>query len=455
MNINRVESVSPSGDVETLYEAKPESGAAAPVTEDANGSNQNAWPTALPCEAFYGPAGQFVRAVAPFTEADPAGILISTLVLFGNAAGRSKFLRTGADVQTPNINAILAGSSGSGGRKGTATSTARYLFKLCGAFTSWDQNCLQLGLSSGEGLVWAVRDPIYRRAAKKDGHVEVILDDQGIEDKRVVFIETEFSSVLKVAAREGNTLSGVIRQAFDSGDLRLCTKNNPAKATGAHVSLIGHVTPPELLRFMSTTEMGNGFANRFLWACVRRSKYLPNGESIPERLLRPIAQKFENALSFASTAGEVRRDEAANSMWCNVYPELTAERVGLLGAIVGRAEVLVLRLSMIYALLDCSPVIQPPHLEAAIAVWEYCEASVKYIFGDSIGDPDADTILSALRRAPEGLDRSQISGLFARNRTASTIDRALGVLLKANLAVHFEEKTSGRSREVWRPRLIS
>ncbi len=119
------------------------------------------------------------------------------------------------------------------------------------------------GMSSGEDLIWNVRD-----AQEKD---------PGIADKRLFVVETEFSQALKSMSREGNCLSSVIRQSFDDGILRTLTKNNPAVATGAHVSIIAYITLEELRRLMSETDALNGFANRFLWCCVRRSKLLPEG----------------------------------------------------------------------------------------------------------------------------------------------------------------------------------
>lgn len=58
------------------------------------------------------------------------------------------------------------------------------------------------GLSSGEGLIWAVRDPTSQ--------------DPGITDQRLLVIEPEFASVLKASAREISTLSLTLRSAWDS-----------------------------------------------------------------------------------------------------------------------------------------------------------------------------------------------------------------------------------------------
>jgi hypothetical protein len=123
----------------------------------------------------------------------------------------------------------------------------------------------------------------------------------------------------------------------------------------------------------------------------------------------------------------------------------------MLGAITSRAEAQVTRLSLLYALLDLSEVIEQEHLLAALAVWEYCEASARCIFGDTLGYPDADLILRKLRNAPGGLTRTDISNLFGRNRSEVQMDDALGYLEQRGLAVHgVERQGQGRPAERWR-----
>ncbi len=391
------------------------------------------WPQPLAEEAFYGLAGDIVRTIEPHTEADPAALMIQLLATFGNVVGRKAHFMVEATPHHLNLFAVVVGDTAKS-RKGTSWGQIRKFFEPVADL--WVQERIQNGLSSGEGLIWAVRDDLGK-------------DDPGVQDKRLLVVEGEFASTLRVLKREGNTLSPVIRSAWDTGSLNTLTKNSPAKATGAHITIIGHITRQELLRYLDDTEAGNGFGNRFLWACARRSKCLPEGGRIHEVNLTPLTNWLEAAIQFARQAERIEFDQEARRLWYEVYPQLSEGKPGLLGAMIARAEAQVIRLSCIYALLDFSVVIREKHLRAALAVWKYCEDSCHYIFGKALGDPIADGLLGALRSRPDGMSRTDMNKMFKGHRSSTQISRALGVLSELDLAKPEVQATGGRSLEVW------
>jgi hypothetical protein len=407
------------------------------------------WPAPLASAAYHGLAGEILRKVDPHTEADPAGVLFSLLAAFGSAVGRGPFFRVEGDCHSANLFVVLVGST-AGGRKGTAWGRVRPLM-VC-ADPDWMKRVLP-GLSSGEGLIWAVRDPIEKdEPVKQKGRVvdyQSVIVDQGVSDKRLLAYQSEFASTLRVLGREGNTLSAVMREAWDRGDLGTLTKNSPARATGAHVGLLGHVTPEELLRYFDSTEAANGFGNRILWPCATRSKHLPEGGNLPELEAKRFGTRLREALEFARGIREVTRNDEARALWYERYGDLTLERRGLFGAVTARGAAQVVRLSLIYALLDKKPVINPEHLDAALAVWTYAKDSARFIFGDALGDATADRILHALRDASDGLTRTEIDRLFSGHRLPD-VDRGLGVLETLKLAKPMKEPSGGRPVERWR-----
>jgi hypothetical protein len=122
----------------------------------------------------------------------------------------------------------------------------------------------------------------------------------------------------------------------------------------------------------------------------------------------------------------------------------------MVGAMTSRAEAQVMRLACIYTLLDLSSVISPVHLEAALAVWDYAEASTRYIFGGKQGDPITDTILMKLKENfPEKLTQTQISKLFQGHQDASKIQQALVALERDGLVEQETNQTGGRPVTWW------
>ncbi len=419
-------------------------------TEDEakNESNKTPFPV-LSDKAFFGLAGDVVRKIEPHTEADNAALLIQFLAGFGSLIGKTAHFQVGADKHFTKINAVIVGAS-SRARKGTSWSEIeRLLIRADESF----RDCIQNGLSSGEGLIYHVRDEqIAKRPIKKGGVITEYQDeiiDAGASEKRAFVIEPEFARVLQSMRREGNTLSSVIRQAWDTDRLRVMTKN-PVKATEAHVSIVGHITEIELIRNLDETESANGFANRFNWICARRSKYLPDGGNLAENDLNEAVRCLNEAVQFARKTEQIKRDAEANQLWHQEYKRLSDGYGGLLGSVTSRATAQVIRLACLYALLDCSDIIRLEHLEAALAVWQYCEDSAKYIFGMSSGDKVADEIFTALKSSEAGLSKTEISNHFNRNRTAKEIEAALQTLLELERIEKAEEKTQGRTKEIFR-----
>jgi hypothetical protein len=312
---------------------------------------------------------------------------------------------------------------------------------------------VQTGLSSGEGLIWSVRDPIFKHERIKERgeatRYEEIEADPGVADKRLMVYEPEFANVLKQTERQGNTLSTVLRLAWDGLDLRTMTKNSPARAKGAHVSLIGHITADELRRYLTQTEMANGFGNRHLWICADRSKVLSEGGHIDPALWGALRDRLVKAMAAAQSAGALSRDAEAREIWRAVYGPLSDGKPGLAGALLARGEAHVMRLALLYALLDGFPVVQAPHLLAALALWDYAERTVYYVFGDSLGDPLADDLLRLLRANPAGLTRTDFATYLGRHQSSDRIGRALGLLLQHRLARREQQETGGRPAERW------
>jgi hypothetical protein len=401
----------------------------API-EDVRWDDSRPWPT-LDEDALYGLAGDFVRLVAPHSEADLAALLAQFLCAFGCAAGPSAHVMVEATPHTARLNVLVIGET-AGGRKGTAKDQVVNVFRI--ADDEWLDAAQISGLASGEGLIARLKDR----------------DEGEPVEKRVLVVESEFARTLAAGSRDGSILGAIIRDAWDTGRLQQLTRKDPLVAKGCHVSIIGHITADELRSKLSSTDIANGFANRFIPVCAKRRQRLPHGGSLASADYAPIAKRLRAALDFARQVRAVRRTLAANVEWESFYNGVP-EPQGLLGAVTARAEAQVLRLSLVYALLDQSPVIEAPHLRAAISTWNYAHASAEHVWGSKLGDDVADRILEAVRaKYPADCDREQLRAVFSRHVPSSRMTTAIEYLDRRGLISTKQIKTDGRPREVVR-----
>lgn len=389
--------------------------------------DQPTWPAAPASEAFHGILGDIVGAVAPVTEADPVAILGSLLAAAGACMGHGKTIYQGS-AQTANLFVALVGDS-STGRKGTAASIARDV--MSAAYPEWER-LVVAGLGSGEGLI---------------AHLKRVEETE----HRALVLESEFGRLLTVMAREGSTLSPVVRDAWDGAPMGRFLAREQSLVTWHHVSISAHVTAIELRQKLANTDAANGFGNRFMWLAVRRTRLVPFPES-PKSLVLPYTDSLHRAIVEAQQPGDLHWSPAAADRWETFYAETTSRRrPGILGALLARTEAQIARLALLYALLDRSSEVGAQHLAAAEAMWAYAERSVVHIFGTSTGNRHADALRDYLRDGPvEWESAKKALGL----RTAADLQEAVDVLLGAGLVAvsSVPRDGGGRPRRVIRNR---
>jgi hypothetical protein len=389
------------------------------------------WPEPPAAAAYYGLAGDIVQAIAPHTEADPVAVLVQLLVACGALIGRGAWYRAEATRHYPAEFVVLVGES-SLARKG---SSYDHVEQLLGEVDPNFSSRMENGLSSGEGLVWSLRD--------RDGK------DAGASDRRLLVTEPEFARVLN--GRELSTLSPVLRQAWDGRRLGLLTRNSPIRASEAHLAVIGHITATELRHCSTTLTLANGFLNRFLFVACRRTRLLPEGGDENPLGGTGCKDRLAQALEHASRAGHLSLHPGAKGHWRDTYKEMSKRSMdGVTGALTARAEAHSIRLALIYALLDGASSIKVEHLQAASELWEYAARSAVWALGDCTGDPLAEQIHRTLLDNPGGLTRTQLHELLHRNRPAAQIKEALGALQEAGRAASRKKSlTGGRPAELW------
>jgi hypothetical protein len=394
------------------------------------------WP-ALPEAAQHGVAGELSLIGTIGTEADPAGVLVTALTWASALIGSKPVQYVGDADHYARLFCVLVGAS-SKARKGTTEGPVRRVMKQAEILDPISGDGMRVrpgGLSSAEGLISAVRD-----------------DDEGVGDKRLLCIESEFGRVLRNMQRQGNTLGDLIKQAWDGGDLHTLTKDNPLTASNPHICIVGHITQDELSTLLTHGNIYGGLGNRFLWCCIRRNGKKPHPVRMRDDTIAELAGSFRRAFEHARTLEIVGwADESVRAQWASVYDELSEGGHGVFGAMTGRSEAQVLRLAMVYALLDEKPDIEAVHLDAALALWDYCGKSATYLFGHD--DPIADAAAKVMKHFTD-IPNAEISrtelGTLLGSRDKKLKDKVVQRLLASNLIDSIEHKTPGRTRTVYR-----
>jgi Protein of unknown function (DUF3987) len=413
------------------------------------------FPKAIHNDAFHGIAGEVVNMLCTGSELKPEAVLSQFLCIFGNMLGRAPYKIQDGRHGTL-INVAIVGNTADGA-KGSSYQAVKRLIRAVSPDYCTDN--IKGGYNSSEALIGDITDEI--EGVNRKG--ERIVIEEGIPDKRLLVVEEEFSRILQIGKRDGVTMSEILRQCFDLPDaLRAPSRKSYLVSTNPFVSIVGHITPEGLQKCMDSVEAFNGFANRFMFIASHRTASIPEPPVIDWTAGRAadIVKRLQATLkiycpypliSSSNPDLEFRFGQKAKEKWAQIYHEISrqsANQHGYAGAIIARAKPTILRLSMIYSALDSTSLIQPKHLDAASALWNYATDSAMWSFEGMSGSKEANEILKYLKRYPDGVSRTLILGnVFRNNLAGAKLTEALSELKCSRLA---DMKKNGKG-ETWFP----
>jgi hypothetical protein len=330
------------------------------------------------------------------TDAGYEGLTVTSLVYLGALMGHAPTAYYGSREQHTNIMAMLVGASGKS-RKGTTVSLVRSaLAQVTDGVRGMKQSA-----NSGEGLI--------ALAAKAEG-------------APILIEEEEFDRFLAAKSRESSTLSSILRQAFDDIPLTSSTAQKTVRADVHHVALLGNVTREEVTEKMERVDLKNGFANRILWTGVFPRDVTV---SIHDNVLPPtLRDAIRDAIAWASALPKPFMGSVTHTFDPDARDALAAaaerynEGVGLAPFLSRRLDTIAARIALIYACLDQTRVIEPLHVEAALALTDYAKASASWVFPETTGDADADLVLRHLKVAGflDGVELEALVGKRAKDK---------------------------------------
>lgn len=391
-------------------------------------------PKAMREEAFHGLAGKIVRLLEPYLEVDKAAILANVLACTGVLFERNSYFKVASDSHYPIDYFLIVGDTAKA-RKGTTTNAA---LEMADRVSPKFKSRVLYSLSTGEGLINAVSNKSEEQQEVASAKYPAAFVNLG-----------ELAGLLAVMERDNNTLSSVLRDAWDGKPMQVNTRHLRLCVENVSLGIIANVTRSDLVK-VKAVDIGNGFINRFMFIWSERGKLLPEGANI-DALFKSeawllVAKELREAIDASEKLGEVVRTKETEQMWKPMYFDFNKGGDSVVDKLVARNDAHTLRLSLLYALLDKSPVIMPEHLKAASAVWDYSERSLRYIF--SAPDTDSQKILDALEDGPLTGGEIRVR-VFRGNRDAAYVDDKLAALDQARKVRRIEKEFKAGRKQAW------
>jgi hypothetical protein len=397
--------------------------------------------------ALSGLAGDIVQALVPTTEATAAAMLGTLLTTFGTMVGRGAHVLVGPQQHFPGMFMVVVGGTARD-RKGTSAAAVQPVLNAAdGEGSPFMRSRAIRGIQSGEALIQAAADA----GSSAHGDSANSSPSSVPEDQRLLVLESEYGRLLTVAGRKNAILSEVLRSAWDGEPLVNRTRQQSLAAEHAHVGILGHITRDELRVKLAAVDVANGFANRFLYLLSRRTSLHPEPGRLSEPQVKAFGLRLHKAVAFAQQVGEVPRTPAFSQAWDDVYRVIESQPDGgpMFGNLSARATAHLIRLALVYALLDRSAQLEERHLHSALAVWEYSEATLAHVWGVTLGDRRLDRLAAAVAEAGSaGLPRTEVSRLFSNNLTKEDVAGLIARLVELGLATDQRQPTRGAPRQV-------
>ncbi len=288
------------------------------------------------------------------------------------------------------------------------------------------------GISSGEGVIFNIRDAREGREGKGD--------DPGVKQKRMLITLAEFGSVLALVRRPGSTLSPVIRNAYDCTPLETAAKVEPVRCAQPYITLSAAITPAEL--FGMLFDGRDTTANRPLYLYAVREKLVANPKATvgADRMAEEIAMNIHSLYDalqptkpFLGTAIPFT-PEAAALYEQEIYPELNAITGNSINAskLFGRLTTNARKIAGILSVIAGEPAVSVGAIKAAAAWVRHGAATVNALAStvderlkSARAHKDADAVLKALGKLGPGVLVPQRDVRRAAHLTAEQMKAAI------------------------------
>jgi len=320
-------------------------------------------------DAYYGPLGELARRHQTQIPVNLAAFYAMLLPAIGWLIGRRAMIEVSRDKHYCNLFTVIVGRTGCG--KGTSWNIVQALVEQI------DPTCtkrLHRDVASAPGLIGLVRDASTVTKGKK------AIEVSGITDKRCFVLFEEMDNLFTAIGRQGSTLEKLWNMAYDGRSLENNARDRE-KATNPHISCVCQITDDSFRDAVGTVSRGrgrsNGFFNRFITVRAIKERSLPRGGKMPD--VGDLIQEIQSALVALGSVDSdspkiIQWHPSTHKEWDAFDAAMDGEHAFLsgLGGLAARLKPNVMRIAMLFAVIDRDEFIRPDHLRAAKAFCLHC-----------------------------------------------------------------------------------
>ncbi len=399
------------------------------------------WPVLHP-DSMPGLLGELVNEVCECTEADPATVLIPFLVRFA-AHNNKPFFQMGYEQHRTAVNAAVV----SDGLRSGYVIVDKILDDLF-AGVGDAPKFMPGPIGSGKDLLSQILDEQLNKESDDDDFEP----HQPKGGKRLLVHDKHFALTLERAKKKDSAISYTLKKLFDnySAKLPIHSNENSVQATNAHVNILSYISRADITPLLPFFQGPADFADRFVWALVKRQQRQPLPTCMPEKRMKYFKKKVAELIKSARKLDEVTMTNTAKTLWAKEYPALTMELSGAAGSVLAYSEVHAIRHALNYSVIagHKKSFIYSDDVIASLALMNFSRESALMLFNGCQRDIIQTKILGALLNAHNNaMSLTEISNdVFKHNLSSEDIGKALDSLEASKLLQISKNYTGGAPR---------
>ncbi|MFC2033709.1 hypothetical protein ACFLUB_04265 [Chloroflexota bacterium] len=382
----------------------------------------------LPAIAWRGLFRDYQDMVAPTTEAADAFHYAAFLQVFGCTIGRRLHVYH-AGRQFPNFYTCMVGRSGLT-RKDTTWSRGEAVLNDLHVYSEDDPSPpfkAVRGLRSAEGLL------------------DELAGDRKV---RLIMLGEILSLFAKASQQSLSNIIPALTEFYDMKDVinPPVHQKDVKPAREPFLSIMAGTTQDWLQKALTERDIYGGFANRWCFFYGVPKDPMPNPPKVDTDNRNKLVQDLNQIRDWTDSVpnGEITISDEANTLFKDYYMEYYhhCQQTGLIPTLIVRIQDFVWKIALLYAADTMSGTISRDHLEAAIGVGNYLEASVAEVFanfGASRGKQDETRVYEYLKSFGNPIPYRDVYRNL--NLSGKDLEAAIVPLLKVGMVKnHYEGK---------------